>query len=149
MSVVVLNGPALKRALERAAARMRADGVEAAKLLMAEAMVQVSETVPVDSGRLSAAYSDAAAQLGYPGGNTTGLVAGDAEVKVDPERGVVVTIHTPHARFIEEGTAAIAPGLQVVTAMEKVRRRLIYGRGPRSLTGQMVAAWNEHIAGGG
>lgn len=148
MSVRVLNGPALRRAIERAAAQMRLNGTEVVKLVTAEAMVQVSDTVPIDEGRLASAYGFAAGLLGYPGGITSNYVEGDAEVNINEDGEVEVIIHTPHWVFIELGTATIAPGLQVATAMEAARRRLIYGRGPSSLRGQLAAGWQQHISSG-
>ena len=146
MAITVQNAPSFRRAVQRAAEQMRTDGTNAAALALGEAMVEVSETVPVDTGRLSAAYGDAAAQLGVPG-NNAGAVPGDAEVRIEDGE-VLVSIHTPHAIHIEEGTSRIAPGLQVVTALENARNRVIFGRGPTSLRGVLAAGWSAHIAGG-
>lgn len=148
MSVTVLNAPAFRRAVSRAADQMRSDGVDAAALALGEAMIEVSETVPLDSGRLSAAYGSAAAQLGAPGGNSAGAVPGDATVEINDDGQVVVTIATPYAVFIELGTSLIAPGLQLATALENVRRRVIFGRGPGSIRGALAAGFSKHIGGG-
>ena len=141
MRVFVANAAAFKRSVDRAAKQARVNATEAARLALAEAMVEVSETVPVDQGRLAGAYSLAAGKLGFPGGVSGGAVQGDAEVDIDEDGAISVEILTPYAVHIEEGTSQIPAGLQLATAMENARKRVIFGRGATSIRGQILAAF--------
>ena len=127
---------------------MRANGIATAALVLGEAMVEVSETVPIATGRLAGAYSLAAGALGFPGGVGAGAVPGDALVTIDGDGQIGVEISTPYAVFIEEGTSRISPGLQVATAFQNARNRLIFGRGATSLRGQLAAGWHVVFGGG-
>ena len=149
MRITVANAPAFRRAANAAGEQMRTSALDAVALVLGTALIEASETVPRDTGRLAGAYAQAAEALGVPGGDAAGAVPGDHSIAVDPQRGVEVTIATPYAVFIEEGTSRTSPGYQVVTAMENARNRLIFGRGPSSLRGQLAAGWRSRIAGGG
>ena len=147
MLVTIANEGALFAAVQRAAGRMRTNAINTSAVILGEALVEVSESVPYDTGRLAGAYAQAAMLLGAPGGDLSGALPNDADVQIGDDGTVQVEIKASYWRFIEEGTEHIEPGFHIAAAMENVRRRLSFGRGATSLTGQLAAGWADEFGG--